>query len=52
MRLAVVQARMTSSRLPGKTLMDIAGQPMLSLILKRLMLSKKLDEIILSLIHI
>jgi spore coat polysaccharide biosynthesis protein SpsF len=34
--LAVVQARMSSTRLPGKVLADVAGEPMLVLLLKRL----------------
>ncbi len=34
--LAVVQARMSSTRLPGKTLADVGGEPMLGLLLRRL----------------
>jgi spore coat polysaccharide biosynthesis protein SpsF len=34
--LAVVQARMSSSRLPGKTLADVDGEPMLGLMLQRI----------------
>lgn len=34
--LVVVQARMGSSRLPGKVLMDVGGRPMLGLMLDRL----------------
>ena len=28
--VTIIQARMSSSRLPGKVMMDIAGQPMLA----------------------
>src|SRR3954470_20001408 len=34
--LAVVQARMSSTRLPGKVLADVEGEPMLVLLLRRL----------------
>lgn len=45
---AIIQARMTSTRLPGKVLMDIAGNPMIWHLLERLKRSKRLDEIILA----
>jgi spore coat polysaccharide biosynthesis protein SpsF len=44
--VAVVQARTTSSRLPGKVLMDINGEPMLIRILNRLSKCKELDEVV------
>jgi spore coat polysaccharide biosynthesis protein SpsF len=44
--LAVVQARMTSSRLPGKVLADVVGEPMLSLQLGRLARAKQLGRIV------
>src|SRR4051812_40181904 len=43
--LAVVQARMTSSRLPGKSMADVVGEPMLALLLKRLARSHEIDGI-------
>lgn len=45
---AIIQARMTSTRLPGKVLMDIKGKPMLWHIINRLTYTKKLDDIILA----
>jgi spore coat polysaccharide biosynthesis protein SpsF len=44
--VAIIQGRMTSSRLPGKILADIAGQPMLSRVLIRASRAKTLDQII------
>ena len=45
---AIVQARMTSTRLPGKVLMQIEGKPMLWQVINRLRLAKKIDEVILA----
>jgi len=45
---AIIQARMGSSRLPGKVLMDIAGKPMLEHIVERLKKCQRLDEIIIA----
>jgi spore coat polysaccharide biosynthesis protein SpsF len=42
---AVVQARMTSTRLPGKVLADIGGQPSLKLELDRLRRAGELDAL-------
>lgn len=42
----IVQARMGSTRLSGKTLLKIDGTPMLGLVLKRLAKSRLLDEIV------
>ena len=44
--LAIVQARMTSTRLPGKVLLPILGKPMLALQLERMRRSKGLDGIV------
>lgn len=44
--VAVVQARMTSSRLPGKVLADIGGQPALALLLSRLERARELDTVV------
>jgi spore coat polysaccharide biosynthesis protein SpsF len=47
-KLAVIQARMSSSRLPGKVLMDIAGQPMLKHVIERTMRAKMIDGIVIA----
>jgi spore coat polysaccharide biosynthesis protein SpsF len=47
-RVAIVQARMTSSRLPGKVLMDLGGRPLLEQMLDRLQRAATLDEIVLA----
>jgi spore coat polysaccharide biosynthesis protein SpsF len=44
--VAIVQARMGSTRLPGKVMMDIVGKPMLWHVVNRLKYSKLLKEII------
>lgn len=44
--VAFVQARMTSTRLPGKVLMDLQGAPMLAQQLRRLQGACALDEIV------
>ena len=45
-KVAIVQARMTSTRLPGKVLLDLGGRPMLARQLDRLKLCEMLDEIV------
>lgn len=44
--LAIVQARMSSTRLPGKTLADVDGQPMLGLLLGRLGRARRLERVV------
>lgn len=44
--VAIVQARMGSTRLPGKVLMDLAGKPVLARCLERLHRANNLDEIV------
>jgi spore coat polysaccharide biosynthesis protein SpsF (cytidylyltransferase family) len=44
--LAVIQARMGSTRLPGKVLADVRGEPLLELMLRRLERSRELDVIV------
>lgn len=43
--IALIQARMSSSRLPGKVLQDIAGQPMLLQVIHRAQQAKSIDTV-------
>lgn len=45
---ASIEARMGSSRLPGKVLMEIEGKPVLQILTERLSKSKYIDEIIIA----
>jgi spore coat polysaccharide biosynthesis protein SpsF len=44
----IIQARMGSTRLPGKSMMDLAGAPLVGRILERITRCKRLDEIVLA----
>ncbi len=44
--VAIIQGRMSSSRLPGKILADIAGQPMLTRVYTRTLRAATLDEVV------
>ena len=46
--VAIVQARMGSTRLPNKVMMPINDVPMIELLLKRLSRARKLDQIVLA----
>ena len=46
--IAIVQARMGSSRLPGKMMMDLAGEPLLNWVLSRVKKAKLTDSTILA----
>ena len=46
--VACIEARMGSSRLPGKVLMELGGKPALQVLTERLSLSKYIDEIIIA----
>ncbi|SFC24053.1 cytidylyltransferase domain-containing protein [Pseudoalteromonas denitrificans] len=48
MILAIIQARMSSSRLPGKVLKPILGKPVLALQIERTLRSKKIDKLIIA----
>ena len=45
-RVAVVQARVGSSRLPGKVLRPVAGAPLLQRMLERVLAAHTLDEVV------
>lgn len=44
----IIQARMGSTRLPGKSMMDLAGAPLVGRILERVKRCRRLDEIVLA----
>jgi len=43
--VAIIQARMTSTRMPGKILSPILGKPMLELLIERLRRARRLDDV-------
>jgi glutamate-1-semialdehyde 2,1-aminomutase len=44
--VAIIQARMGSTRLPNKVIKDIIGKPMIEILLTRLSQSKEVDQIV------
>lgn len=44
----ILQARMTSTRLPGKSMMELAGAPLVGRIIERVKRCKMVDEIVLA----
>ena len=46
--VASIEARMTSSRLPGKVMMTAGGRPMLAILIERLKQVREIDEIVLA----
>lgn len=46
--VAIAQGRMGSTRLPGKTMMDVGGEPLIHHFIFRLKHSKKIDEIVIA----
>ena len=44
--LAIIQARMGSSRLPGKVLATVAGRPLLWYVVRRTQLAKRVDQVV------
>jgi len=47
-RVIIIQARMTSTRLPGKVMMNVGGKPMLAQQLQRLRQCQCVDEIVIA----
>lgn len=46
--VAIVQARLSSTRLPGKVLADLGGEPVLAVLLRRLHLAEEVGEVVLA----
>ena len=46
--LAIVQARMSSTRFPGKVMKEVGSKPLIEILLNRLSKSQKIDKIILA----
>ena len=46
--VAIVQARMSSTRLPGKVLLDIQGQTMLERVVRRVQMATSIDSVVLA----
>jgi spore coat polysaccharide biosynthesis protein SpsF len=44
--VAIIQARMASSRLPSKVLLDIAGEPMLARVVERTRPARSIDQVL------
>lgn len=43
--VAIIQARISSSRLPGKVMLDLGGQPMLAHVIRRVRRAETLDDV-------
>lgn len=46
--IAAIEARMASTRLPGKVMREIVGKPMLELLIERVRLTKRLSKIVIA----
>lgn len=46
MIVAIIQARINSTRLPAKILLDLAGKPILTRVIERVRLAKRVDKVI------
>ena len=45
---AIIQARMSSTRLPGKVMMKINGQPMISHVIRQTLCAKLIDKVVIA----
>ena len=46
--IAIIQARLKSTRLPGKVLLDLAGKPMLDHVIERALAINGVDKVVLN----
>ncbi|MCA9048192.1 MAG: glycosyltransferase family protein [Planctomycetaceae bacterium] len=46
--VAIIQARLGSSRLPGKVLLDICGQPMIARVINRVRMATTADDVVIA----
>jgi spore coat polysaccharide biosynthesis protein SpsF len=49
--ILIIQARMSSTRLPGKSMMPLANKPLVYRMVERLNKCKKIDKIVISTSH-
>ena len=47
-RIAIIEARMKSSRLPGKVLKPILGRPMLEMLVERIKRARRIDQVVIA----
>ena len=48
MNTAIIQARMGSTRLPGKIMMSVRDKPLLHYVINQVLQSKKIDKLIIA----
>ena len=48
MTTAIIQARMGSTRLPGKVLKEVDGEPLLKFMINRVLDSKLVDKVVIA----
>ena len=46
--VATIEARMSSNRLPGKSMKKILGKPMLELLIERIQICDRIDKIVIA----